>query len=324
MSKVSIIVPVYNVQEYVGNAVKSLVCQTYRDLEIILVDDGSTDGSGSLCDEFLKQDERIKVIHKENGGLSSARNAGLDIATGDFLLFLDADDYLCLNAVEVLVQIQKSTDADIVQFRYEHTDCLYAENFVSHTGDVEIVTDRHAFYDKLYKIGGEGASACTKFYKKDLFVDLRFKHGVLHEDEFMITDILTKPQKIAYINDNLYYYVMRGNSIIHSFSEKKLDVFVASEYRMNFLSKSGYEDLFEIEQNKYFATLVNYYCLARYYKNYEVSKKLLTMIREYYNKYSYSGCGILKILYKLCKVDTGFVWFYYILRKYFGHIEGGL
>ena len=212
--KISVIIPVYNVEQYLNRCVESVVNQTYKNLEIILVDDGSPDNCPKMCDEWAKKDSRIKVIHKENGGLSSARNAGLDVATGDYISFLDSDDYFDYNALETAYNYMISEKADVVGFELKKLYEPYKlEALGRDDGSVEVFTK-----DQLLKLFFSRSEAslvivCTKLYKKDVIKDLRFKEGKLHEDEFILLEWINKTNKFVLINKCLYFYFQRTNSI---------------------------------------------------------------------------------------------------------------
>lgn len=184
---ISVIVPVFNVQDYVGKCVKSIQKQTYACLEILLVDGGSTDLSGMLCDKMQKLDERIRVIHKENGGLSSARNAGIDDARGDFLFFVDSDDWIDVDTLEILLRIAEREKADIVECSYRNIYADHVEEETSNTGEMVIGDAAFAMQCQLdwryFKSG-----AWNKLYKKSIFEDgKRYPAGRFHEDEFLRT-----------------------------------------------------------------------------------------------------------------------------------------
>lgn len=181
---VSIIVSIYNIVDYLSYCLNSLIYQDYQDLEIILVDDGSKDGSSQLCDEVAKSDSRIKVVHKPNGGLSSARNAGLDIATGKYVLFIDGDDYLTTGAVSTLVAIAEVQKVDFIQFGYEevfgYTDGkevsqVDSDRIQDFLEAMYVVKDRREMYKQLYTLGGVAASACTKFMHLETVKKLRLR-----------------------------------------------------------------------------------------------------------------------------------------------------
>jgi len=319
---VSIVIPVYNIEEHIINSVCSAISQTYKEIEIILVDDGSVDGSSRICDEYALLDNRIKVMHKSNGGLSSARNAGIDIESGDYIVFLDGDDYYALNAIEYAAEIEEKTKADIVQFGYIETFDDYSEKVVNKSNSVELVSDIKRFFEKLYEIGGEAASACTKLYNRMLFDNLRFKEGILHEDEQLVTRQLPKVNTIAYIPDKLYYYVMRQGSIIRSdFKLNRLDAFYVMQERIEMLRNLGYNDILDIQYTRYFSGLMNFYCIARKKHSKVGCKKIISLLKDYYKKYDYKPQGVLRIFYCICKINPRLVYCYYILRNTFGHIE---
>lgn len=317
MSKlVSIIVPVYNIENYAENCIKSLVNQTYQDIEIILVDDGSTDNSGKICDDFAQQHELIKVVHKENGGLSSARNAGLDVASGDYIMFIDGDDYIAENAVEILLKHIANNDADMVQFDYEETFVPYKSTKSSATDTKELVTDLKQMFEKLYLIGGPAASSCTKLYKKELFNTLRFKEGIIHEDEFLITELLPQVKSILYIPDKLYFYVMRTGSIVKSgFSKKRLDSLMVSENRIDKLEKLGFSELKEKEKNRWFTTAVNLWCDTTAVKDYENRKIIYDKIYMFIKNNNLNISGKFRLLYHLCKLNINLLYAYYLFKK---------
>lgn len=266
MPKVSIIIPVYNVKDYVRQCVLSVVSQTYKDLEIIIVDDGSSDGSSDLCDRIAEEDGRITVVHKPNGGLSSARNAGIDAATGSWYMFLDGDDRLETDTVEKLVAAAKENEyPDIIQYKYSEVDengkPIYT---VTATESIETVTDEREKYDRLYRLGGCGASACTKFMSSRLFEGLRFKEGIIHEDEYIVTDLLSRSDKVVYYDIAPYLYFFRNNSIVTSgFSKKKLDVFKVIKRRISVLNEKGYYDLVNKEYERMFVLIPSYYAKAK-------------------------------------------------------------
>lgn len=219
---ITIIVPVYNVEEYLDRCMATIVSQTYQNIEIILVDDGSTDSSGKLCDKYAGKDDRIKVIHQSNQGLSGARNSALNVMKGDYVIFVDSDD-------EVDVGIVKKLYENIVEF-----DCDIAEsNFVDIYGDSKKVrwhkkgkilcdTEKALEYD-ISGVGGV-VSACGKLYKRGIFSEVRFPMGKIGEDGYSIVDIVSKAKNIVIDNRPMYLYYHRKDSITtHNFSEKYFD-----------------------------------------------------------------------------------------------------
>lgn len=212
---VSVIVPVYKVENYIENCVFSIINQTYNNLEIILIDDGSPDNSGVLCDELALLDSRIQVIHKSNGGLSSARNAGIDIAKGEYLMFVDSDDEL--GTADTISQniIFFDGKVDIIQFPIIKFD---KNNHILQTlcYTKGYINDETTFKKHLlprYKTNIIDNSACNKIYHHQIFKEYKFRPNIIHEDAVFQADICTKFHNIA-LNDSGYYkYYVRGESI---------------------------------------------------------------------------------------------------------------
>ncbi|MBR2708884.1 glycosyltransferase family 2 protein [Candidatus Saccharibacteria bacterium] len=199
---VSIIVPVYNVGEYVLKCLESLTNQSYERIEIIAVDDGSTDGSGETCDEFAKKDKRIKVFHKKNGGLSSARNFGIKKAKGDYICLVDSDDYVKKDFVKKLVNAAKKCDADIVV-------C----GFNNEVPEAQKITGEDAAIRLLLEQNNMEVIAWNKMYKRVLFDDVLYPEGRNYEDTLTTYKLLSKADIVAYVGESLYVYVERGGSI---------------------------------------------------------------------------------------------------------------
>ena len=216
MKKLSVIVPVYNVEKYLERCVNSIINQTYTNLEIILVDDGSTDRSGVMCDDYAKSDLRIQVIHKVNGGLSDARNAGIEASTGEYLAFIDSDDYIDSTMFQEMIVALEGTGSDVALCNYECVDeegKLLPENSQEVRVVSEELTSEQAL-DKLCKLNGFYYTiACNKIYKKDLFAQIRFRKGKLHEDEFIVHEIYAEMSKMVCLENAFYMYVQRTGSI---------------------------------------------------------------------------------------------------------------
>lgn len=241
MDKISVIVPVYKVEEYLDKCVESIVNQTYQELEIILVDDGSPDRCPQMCDEWAKKDPRIKVIHKKNGGLSSARNAGIDQACGDYLMFVDSDDYISHCMCEKLAQSIVRENADMCICGVEKKYPNGRESEFSNISDG--VLTQKAFFDKMEGVCGWcWVVAWNKLYKKSIFDDLRYPEGKLYEDDFIIHKIISKTQSISCVGEPLYFYVQRENSIISSkYTVKNLDSVEAMLQRCQFFIDHDFE-----------------------------------------------------------------------------------
>ena len=222
---VSIVIPVYNVESYLRECVTSVVGQTYTNIEIILVDDGSTDNSGTLCDEFALTDSRICVFHKENGGLSDARNYGIRQAHGSLISFIDSDDYVSPDYIMHLYQALVRGKTDIATTSI----CIFHDGKPpkkhKHDAAVFHVYDaREALEDMLYMRHLE-PNAFPKIYKKELFETIQYPVGKLYEDIATTTKLIDKAGRIAYLDEEDYYYRIRPNSIqTASFNPKKLDL----------------------------------------------------------------------------------------------------
>ena len=215
--KISVIVPIYNVEKYLEQCVNSIINQTYKNLEIILVDDGSKDKSGQIADDFAKMDDRVTVIHKSNGGLSDTRNAGLNIATGDYVTFADSDDIVPPNAYEVLVKKAIAEDADYVIGNYINCDedgKLWEKPVFNTEKYKEFQLDIHDYADSFFIMN---SSACNKLFNRKFIEDLniRFTVGLPAEDAIFTTYCFIKAKRVFYIPDIIYYYRQRsaGTSI---------------------------------------------------------------------------------------------------------------
>lgn len=219
---ISVIVPVYNKQEIVGKCIEALRAQSYEDFECILVDDGSSDSSLSICNEASERDKRFKVIHKENGGLSSARNAGVDVASGDFLTFVDADDFVSNSYLKCLHDIQVNTGADVVCSRLRVVRRPGAPTGAEGSSSVKLLDAREALESLLYGKEIE-VSACAKLYRSQLAKAIRFPVGKLYEDVCYSCEILLNSNSVAVTNDANYFYVMDSESITHNIDERVFD-----------------------------------------------------------------------------------------------------
>jgi len=222
--KISIVIPVYNVVKYLDECVKSVVSQSYADLEIILVNDGSTDDSGKLCDEWAQKDARVRVVHKKNGGLSDARNAGVAVATGDYVLFLDSDDFWDdTNAVERLVDRVKQSGADMIAFSYKkfYEDSGEVKPYFSAVPDMPLGLSLDGQMKFLAEHRLYIASACNKFLKRSLLdSSMLFKVGVFSEDIEWCARLLTKVTSIDFLFEDFYCYRQRAGSISHAYRDK--------------------------------------------------------------------------------------------------------
>ena len=245
--KITVIVPVYNVENYLEKCLDSLINQTYKNLEIIVINDGSTDNSGEICQEYAQKDNRIVYIEKENGGLSEARNVGLDKMTGSYVTFIDSDDWVELDYVEILYKKIIEYQADIAVGNYysynEDEETYYFHIY----GDsyYEKVYDNISIFENLYESQEMKSfaliSAWGKLYKAKLFDYLRFEKGKLGEDGYFNQKMYLSVNKVVYLNKGLYAYRQRSGSITNTWTEKWMHALVdAMSERITLLANMGY------------------------------------------------------------------------------------
>ena len=272
MPKISIIVPVYNVEEYLSNCVESLLNQTFKDFELILVNDGSTDNSLEICKKYKNIDNRIRIVDKNNGGLSSARNAGLDVAKGDYIGFIDSDDYVHPKMYEILYKkiVENNAEISLCNFKKVHN---YDKELLKTNENLEqkILTEFMSKIEALEKMDEENGVvlivAWNKLYKRDLFRNLRYRHGAIHEDEFIVHRILYDAKKVIYVKEPLYFYMQRDGSIMNNITKiTRVDYLLALSDRIKFFNEKGLKHL----QYKYEKTYL--YEIFRAYPNFERKK----------------------------------------------------
>lgn len=257
--KVSVIVPIYKVEPYLKRAVASILHQTYHNLEIILVDDGSPDQCGRICDDYAKEDNRITVIHKENGGLSDARNAGLDAAHGEYIVFVDSDDFIAEDYVETLMQCLKKYDADVAMCSYAVTASVELDEsiFKASRDETVEVCDRRELLNNLYDANHKDATyfivSWNKIYKASLWQDVRFPKGRIHEDEATTYKIYDRAQKGVYLHRPLYGYFTAPSSITRDrFNIKRLQWMDALDDRIVYFEDKTAQLNEEAKQEKEF------------------------------------------------------------------------
>ncbi len=297
MSLISIIVPIYKTEKYLPRCIESILAQTYKNIELILVDDGSPDDSGKICDDYAKKDVRIRVVHKENGGLSSARNAGLDVATGDLISFIDSDDFVSSVMIQTMLEKLQAEQADLCICGFQYTD----ENgtFLPQSTEGVItdgVMDRKTAFERL---DGHYVIACNKLYKRELFADLRFAVGRIHEDEFIMHRVFGKCNSIVTVSDRLYFYVQQPGSIMNaSFTIRRLDGARALYDRYLFFRERGENELARKALKKSYILLMT--CLQRlpYREN---KKEYKDIVKQVYRALGHDLRKIKMILWILRK-----------------------
>lgn len=280
--KVSVIIPIYNVEKYLEKCLDSIVHQSYKNLEIILVNDGSTDSSSKICEDYQKKDERIIVINKENGGLSDARNKGIDIATGEYITFIDSDDYIHKDMIGELMNIATNNDADIsvcgFQKFFNESDSEIIDNMLLNT-DIQLFNSQDILDNFYSKISVNIIVAWAKIYKMSLFNKIRYNKGKIHEDEFIAHKLIFESKKIAYIPKKMYFYRIRKNSITgEKFNKKRLDKIEALEDRLKFANEKNLKNLYMQTLFCYCNDLILCYYLIK--ENYKKEKKLQKILKD--------------------------------------------
>ena len=249
MPEISVIVPVYRVEPYLRRCVDSILSQTFTDFELILVDDGSPDNCGAICDEYALKDSRVRVIHKQNGGLSDARNAGIDMAKGEFLTFIDSDDLVAPEYLNRLYRSIKSSAAEIsicnmLPFKDGSSPQIEEQNS---NDSKRIISGRDACLS-IYRMDGTvPIMAWGKLYKSSLFNGIRYPVGLIHEDDATTPKLFYLANKIAQIGDKLYLYRSRADSIMSQpFSAKRFDCLSAVDSCIMFFKHNQDDELVQL------------------------------------------------------------------------------
>lgn len=289
---ITIIMPVYNVKEYISACVDSVINQTYRNFELILVDDGSTDESGTICDEYAQKDSRISVIHKENGGVSDARNIAIPVAKGNYICFVDPDDMLAPTYLQKLYETMIGSGADLVACNYYsfYDGDVIPEDIGNGTHETLVITEKE-MEDEAFaaEYTVKMVIPINKMYKRCIFDIIKYPVGKIHEDAYVYHHMLHEVQKVVYISDILYYYRLRKNSITNSgFKIKELeDSMGAVIDRIDFYHGLGKQRLTDIAIDGYLYFL---------WRNIDIMKKegikdykelIKTYIRIFRNKIRY-------------------------------------
>lgn len=283
--KISIIVPIYRVENYIGKCIDSIIRQTYNNLEIILVNDGSPDNCGKICDEYAKLDNRIKVIHKENGGLSDARNVGIEAASGKYIAFVDGDDYIHPQMYELMYNSIIENDADISVCRYKSVKEEESEKYeqINNVEWVVLESDKDKFEYSL----GPNTIVCftvawNKLYKAEIFNDICYPYGKIHEDEFTTYKTIERAKKIVYTDNELYYYVQRDGSIMNkAFDKRRLWILDAFQERLELYNNTKRFDWYEKMLSQYRLMMMQWTDLLM--KEDEKKLEWLKPYKRYYN-----------------------------------------
>ncbi len=252
MPTISVIVPVYKVEQYLPACVDSILAQTFTDFELILVDDGSPDNCGAMCDAYAVEDSRVKVIHRENRGLSAARNAGMDAAKGYFITFIDSDDLVSANFLETLYDVATHTNAEIaISFPKPFQDGRTPDTALRKPGRQHSFTGAEAV-TKLYQGSNMvPVNACAKLFQTALVTDMRFPEGRLHEDQAYVPIACYRASRVTYIDSVLYFYRDRPESITRTkFSLKRYDDIWAIDQCIAFFEKQQEPEIIRAAQEK--------------------------------------------------------------------------
>lgn len=282
---ISIIVPVYNVEKYLKKCVDSIVNQTYKNLEIILVDDGATDNSGKICDELVELDNRIKVYHKKNGGLSDARNYGVERATGDYIGFVDSDDYIDAEMYERLYEAIKKENADVAECNLkivypEKTDLFTDQKYYQICNKQEYLEE----YLKIEKIFG---SACVRLTKADIARKLKFPVGKLYEDTYYAYDLIGIVDKYVIVDNPYYNYLMRENSITNAkFNPRIFDLIeIVEKFHTNvYKNYPSLKEAADCRKMYAYFSVLNSILLEEDFKNNSFYKQIIDYFKEEYTK----------------------------------------
>lgn len=282
---ISIIVPVYNVEKYLKKCVDSIVNQTYKNLEIILVDDGATDNSGKICDELVELDNRIRVYHKKNGGLSDARNYGVERAAGDYIGFVDSDDYIDAEMYEKLYEAIKKENVDVAECNLkivypEKTDLFTDQKYYQ-------ICNKQEYLEEYLKIEKFFGSACVRLTKADIAKKLKFPVGKLYEDTYYAYDLIGIVDKYVIMDNPYYNYLMRENSITNAkFNPRIFDLIeIVEKFHTNvYKNYPSLKEAADCRKMYAYFSVLNSILLEEDFKNNSFYKQIIDYFKEEYTK----------------------------------------
>ena len=307
---ISIVIPIYNVENYLSDCLNSILKQSFFDWEAILVNDGSTDKSGLIANQYARLDSRFKVFHKDNGGLSDARNFGIDKVSGELLTFVDSDDMLLPDSLKSLYIVMKETGADIVQGK-----AIIGKNYYyPKVKDLKIktFTPESAIEDVLYQ-KDLLPSACGKLYKTDLFSTIRFQKGIFYEDLDCFYKIFHATNKIVYLDSPVYFYRIVEGSITNKWSPRRLDVLKVTEDLESFISKY-YPALFKAAKDRRLSANFNMLVLCANHGVSEQAEMCWNLIKKYRTESLFNKKTRLKNKVGILISYLGYS-FFYLLSK---------
>jgi glycosyltransferase involved in cell wall biosynthesis len=292
MPAISIIVPIYNVENYLHKCINSILKQKFIDFELILINDGSTDRSGEICDQYTSQDNRVRVLHKRNGGLSDARNSGIEMAKGKYIGFVDGDDWIEPNMYHVLYNLCIDEKAEISTCQIKMWDKENESKARKYTNSIDVLDSKTAI-KSLYSGKLTGFSACNKLYKIELFNDLKFPKGRIYEDAAIMYLIFDIANKIVKIDKPFYNYIYRQASITkRSFSEKRFDVVKNYQETYAYMKKK-YPEMCEGLDSMFYVSLrnmvVDIISEKSFLTNYKFIRKISLIIKKNNKKFFHNN-----------------------------------
>lgn len=304
MDTVSIIVPVYNTKQYIDECLNSITTQTYKNLEIIVVNDWSTDWSWELCDHWARKDNRIKIIHKKNGWLSDARNAWLDIAKWKYISFIDSDDIVTNNFIEELYKTIKKTKSDFVSclfFTFNDDEINFPKSLV--------IPKVKIYWKENYLDIQDSETSCTKLYSIDVFKKLRFKIGVAREDSWIYPHIVESSKRISVIYEKYYWYRQRQESITHTLTKEKiksrLDCFIHREAFYKNINNQKQAELAQVKKYMTENELYTYFWEGRFI---DANKRLFSIVLSEHT-------ALISKLYRIKQLYLPFISFQKVKTK---------
>lgn len=283
--QISVVIPVYNVEKYLSKCIESVINQTYWNIEILLINDGSTDNCGLICDKYAVKDNRVRVIHKENGGLSAARNIGLGLANGHYIAFLDSDDYIDSEMYETLVDALENADADIAACGFKE---VYQNKTIvnSHTNSVTIYDKVGAVNSLFAETKNVRFEVWNKVFKKEIIGSIRFKDRQIFEDVYFDRNVFLKISSLVYIDKPMHNYLKEreGNTNSH-FSDSKLSIFKEFDDFINELKTIGM-----VDSSKRFEAFALHTSIAQYCGAVQLnaSKSTRKKLKEEHYKYHFN------------------------------------
>lgn len=284
---ISVIVPIYNVEKYLARCVDSIVNQTYKNLEIILVDDDSPDHCPQMCDDYAEKDSRIKVVHKKNGGLSDARNAGMAVATGEYISFIDSDDYVSDDFFECLLDVMNKENSDIAECSVVK---FYEDNrFDEFSDDLSVKTyDTQDAMSALIAENPFHQHVWNKLYKTELVKDIPYAVGKLNEDEFWTYRVFGRANKVSKLNKTMYYYFQRNSSIMGvGYNIRRLDALEGKANRQKYIENNFPDLSTQAKIDLYGSCMFAYQSVLKFMSGAD-KKKALELIRKYRKMYNLS------------------------------------